>query len=200
MYIFSFESQTLMSTSYQLRLAAVAQQQFSKYHLIRENQDPLASQIAAYWTDIDLKFPGVLVAWSAVFVSWCVKQAGATSQDFPFSQAHSQFVYRAIANAKLGEGSFFGRSITSYAPKVGDILHNNRSGHQFDFQYASTHKAYESHSAIVIEVGTDTRGQYLRTIGGNESDSVGLKEVRLTSAGLVKNPQGVYISIIETML
>ena len=41
---------------------------------------------------------------------------------------------------------------------------------------------------------------YLRTIGGNESDSVGMKEVRLDADGLVKNPAGLYISVIETLL
>ena len=41
---------------------------------------------------------------------------------------------------------------------------------------------------------------YLRTIGGNESDAVGMKEVRLDVNGLVKNPAGLYISVIETML
>ena len=54
--------------------------------------------------------------------------------------------------------------------------------------------------AIVMEVGVDNKGNYLRTIGGNESDSVGMKEVRLDGNGLVKNPAGLYISVIETML
>ena len=54
--------------------------------------------------------------------------------------------------------------------------------------------------AIVMEVGVDNKGNYLRTIGGNESDSVGMKGVRLDGNGLVKNPAGLYISVIETML
>jgi hypothetical protein len=52
----------------------------------------------------------------------------------------------------------------------------------------------------VIEVGSDQRGRYLRTIGGNEDDSVGLKEVRLGANGRVHNPSGLYISVIETLL
>lgn len=189
-----------MATTFQNKLATIALQQFDKYHLLRENQDPLELQIQSYWEDIDRKFPGVDTAWSAVFVSWCVKKAGASDTQFKFSAAHSQFVFQAIANATSDTGVFRGKELKSYAPKVGDILQNNRGKNTFDFSFAKTHKSYESHSAIVIEVGSDTKGKYLRTVGGNESDSVGLKEVRLSSTGLVGNPKGLYIAAIETLL
>ena len=127
-------------------------------------------------------------------------KAGATAAQFKFSAAHSQFVFQAIANATAGVGVFHGHVLTGYAPKLGDILQNNRSGNNFDFAFAAAHSSYESHSAIVIEVGADAKGKYLRTIGGNEADSVGMKEVRLNSAGLVVNSSGLYIAAIETLL
>ena len=37
-------------------------------------------------------------------------------------------------------------------------------------------------------------------MGGNESDSVGMKEVHLDAKGLVKNPGGLYMSVIETLV
>lgn len=188
-----------MPTAFQKKLATIAQTQFDRFRLFRENQEPLASQIRDYWRGIDT-FPGVGVAWSAVFVSWCMKQAGATASQFKFSSAHSRFIHAAIANASNNTGVFHGRELGQHAPKVGDILQNNRSGGSVDFRFAATHKQYKSHSAIVMEVGVDNRGKYLRTIGGNESDSVGMKEVRLTQAGLVRNPNGLYISVIETLL
>jgi hypothetical protein len=189
-----------VSTPFQRALASAAQKQYDRYHLYRENQAPLSGQIRQYWTGLGLAFPGVATPWSAVFVSWCVKQAGATPLQFRFAQAHSRFVHWAIANADSGTGDFRGRDVAAYAPKLGDLLQNNRSGNSYDFAFARTHKAYESHSAVVIEVGSDTKGKYLRTIGGNESDSVGLKEVRLSASGKVLNPSGVYISVIETLL
>jgi hypothetical protein len=189
-----------MPTVFQQKLATVAQQQFEKYRLLRENQQPLAGQIKTYWQQLGLRFPGVSVPWSAVFVSWCVKQAGAKAGQFRFAAAHSRFVHAAIANTKAGAGVFLGRDAAKYAPKVGDILQNNRGKHKFDFAFAATHKAYESHSAIVIEVGADNQGSYLRTIGGNEGDTVGLREVRLSADGLVLNPERVYIAVIETLL
>ncbi|HZR81851.1 MAG TPA: DUF2272 domain-containing protein [Candidatus Binatia bacterium] len=189
-------------TPFQRKLATIAQDQYEKYHLIREAQEPLASQIEDYWKDLGFDFPGVGEAWSAVFVSWCLKQAGATKSQFRFAAMHSEFVRQAIKNASNGNGSgaFLGRPVDQYAPKIGDILQNNRAGNHFDFAYARSHSSYKSHSAIVMEVGSDNKGNYLRTIGGNESDSVGLKEVRLTSSGLVRNPDGLYISVIETTL
>lgn len=189
-----------MQTAFQKKLATIAQGQFDRFHLLRENQAPLSTQIKTYWQDLGFAFPGVGVAWSAVFVSWCVKQAGATASQFRFDQAHARFVHAAIANAQAGTGVFRGRRPSEYAPKIGDLLQNNRSGHRFDFDFAKTHTKYESHSAIVMEVGVDTRGRYLRTIGGNEADSVGMKEVRLTSRGLVRNADGLYIAVVETLL
>lgn len=189
-----------MPSVFQKKLATTAQDQHRRFHLLRENQNPLAAQIARYWTDLGLGFPGTHIAWSAVFVSWCVMQAGASKSQFKFSARHGDFVQAAIAGTDSPQAVFHGRRVSEYAPKVGDLLHNNRSNNTFDFDFAKTHSKYESHSAIVIEVGQDNLGRYLWTIGGNEGDSVGIKEVRLSANGLVKNPKGLYISIIETTL
>jgi hypothetical protein len=188
-----------MSTPFQRLLATTSQNQYNRFHLLRENQPPLNTQIAKYWNDLGLPFQNVSVAWSAVFVSWCVKQAGATAVEFRFAQAHAVFAHWAIQNSVAGTGLFRGHDPARYAPKLGDILQNNRSGHQYDFNHAAANTQYQSHSAIVMEVGTDNVGKYLRTIGGNEADSVGMKEVRLNANGRVKNANGVYISVIETL-
>lgn len=191
-----------MATAFCIRLAKIAEEQHTKFHLIQEDDEPLASQIKRYWTGIGLTFPaiGVREAWSAVFVSWCVKQAGATSAEFLFAAAHSRFVHRAIANAKAGTGVFHGIDVATAKPEVGDIIHNNRLGTDFDFAHAAAHKAYKSHSAIVIETGVDTLGRYALTVGGNESDSIRRVRVALTAAGTIRqrstNP---YISVIKTL-
>ena len=96
-------------------------------------------------------------------------------------------------------GLFKAHDLKTYSPKVGDILQNNRSGNNFDYAYAKANQKYISHSAIVVEVGSDSKGNYLRTIGGNENDSVGLKEVRLDTKGYVKNASAIYICVIENL-
>ena len=79
-------------------------------------------------------------------------------------------------------------------------LQSTRGHGAYTFQYAATHRSYPSHCAIVMEVGVESKGNYLRTICGNESDAVGMKELRLDGNGLVKNAAGLYIAVIESML
>lgn len=158
------------------------------------------SRIKEYWADLGFSFPGVQTPWSAVFVSDCVKSAGATAAQFKFAEAHSTFVHQAITNAKMGTGVTRGYAPSSYAPQPGDIIQNNRSGNHFDFDYAAAHSSYESHSAIVVEVGSRGTQKYAKTIGGNESDSVGMKEVPLNSEGFINDPNKLYISIVQINL
>ena len=87
-----------MPTTFAKKLAATAQKQYDLFHFDSENDPPLANQIEKYWTGLGLSFPGVDTAWSAVFISWCVKQAGATAAEFKFAAAHSVFVHKAIQN------------------------------------------------------------------------------------------------------
>jgi hypothetical protein len=185
-------------TPFAKKLADIALKQWESYHLLREQEPKLAKQIEQYWTGIG-NFTSVQVHWSAVFVSWCVRQAGATSSEFRFAEAHANFVYKAIQNQQNNQGVFRGRRVAEYAPKVGDILHNNRAGNNFNYDFAAQNHQYESHSAIIIEVGVDSKGRYLRTVGGNENDSVGLKEVRLNQNSIIKNTTGLYISIIQCL-
>ena len=59
-----------MPTAFEKRLATLAQAQFDKYRWLRENQEPLAGQIKAYWIDLGLAIPNVAQPWSGLFVSW----------------------------------------------------------------------------------------------------------------------------------
>jgi len=188
-------------SAFALKLAAVAQEQHTKYQLMDEADPELCRQIKKYWTAIGLEFEScVSVPWSAVFVSFCVKQAGATRSEFKFADGHSVFVHQAIQNAIKNTGVFHGLDISVHSPGVGDIIHNNRLGATFDFAYARTHKNYPSHSAIVVEVGQDTDGRYALTIGGNEGDAIRRKVVRLTPQGFViQRANNPFISVIKTL-
>ena len=188
----------MATTEFSKKLAAIALGQYKTFRNMDEAEPKLSKQIKKYWTDLGKTFESVEIAWSAVFVSWCVKEAGASSTEFRFSERHSSFVYRAIENTTNNTGVFKGRKITEYSPKIGDIIHNNRSGNKFDFTYAKTHDSYESHSAIVTETGEDDQGHYVITVGGNEGDSIRQKEIRLDKNGYIiqRNPNP-FICIIE---
>jgi hypothetical protein len=189
-----------MASPFALKLAGIAQDLHDRFHLMDENDPPLTNQIKKFWTSLGLTFPGVDEPWSAVFVSSCVKQAGATKTEFNFNAQHSQFVHTAIQNALNDTGVFRGRPITDHAPGVGDIIQNNRGGSTHGFDFARTHKSYPSHSAIVVEVGVDAQGGFALTIGGNESDSIRSKIVRLNNKGLIKQrDNSPFICVIEDL-
>jgi hypothetical protein len=176
-----------MPTPFAKKLASIAEGQHTQFHMIDEGDSTLCKQIKK-------------VAWSAVFVSWCVKKAEATAAEFKFAAAHSRFVHEAIQNELNGTGVFRGRQIADHAPDVGDIIHANRNGAKFTYDFAKTHKQYESHSAIVVEVGSDSVGRYALTIGGNESDSIRRKIVRLTTTGHIKQrDENPFICVIQNL-
>ena len=183
------------------RLASVAQEQHTKFQFTNEADPKLCKQIKKWTEDIGFAFTSCTsVPWSAVFISWCVKAAGASSAEFKFAMAHSVFVNQAIKNALNGAGVFQGFDITAQAPAVGDIIQNNRRGNKFDFAFARTHKNYESHSAIVVEIGQDNMGGFAFCIGGNEDDSVRRTVVRLNSQGFIKQRDGnPFISVVKNL-
>jgi hypothetical protein len=190
-----------MATSFATKLASIALEQHSKFQFTNEADPLLCSQIKKWTKDIGFPFSSCTkVAWSAVFISWCVKQAGATKQEFKFAMSHSVFVNQAIKNAKNGTGVFQGFEITARKPEVGDIIQNNRRNNTFDFAFAATHSNYESHSVIVVEVGQDSEGGFGFCVGGNESDSVRRSVVRLDAQGFIKQRQGnPFICVIKDL-
>ena len=190
-----------MASTFAKKLATVAQQQHTKFQFTNEADPALCKQIRRWTEDIGFPFNSCTqVPWSAVFVSWCVKQAGATKQEFKFAMAHSVFVQQAIKNALNGEGIFQGFDITAQKPAVGDIIQNNRRGNTFDFAFARTHSRYESHSAIVVEIGQDTQGGFAFCIGGNENDSVRRSVVRLNANGFIKQRDGnPFICVVKNL-
>jgi hypothetical protein len=188
-----------MPSTYALKLASVAEDLHSTFHLQHETDPGLTKAIKSFWADVGEAFPGVSVPWSAVFVSACVKRAGATKAEFKFAAAHSVFVNQAIKNADSNTGVFRGREITAHAPQIGDIIQNNRSGNTFTFKDARKKTDYPSHSAIVVETGTDSGGGFALTIGGNESDSIRQTIVRLDKNGMIKQVGSRFICVIETL-
>jgi hypothetical protein len=188
-------------TPFALKLAKVAQDQHTKFFQKNEADPELCGQIKKYWEAVGVPFTScTTVPWSAVFVSFCVKQAGATATEFQFSPSHSVFVHKAIQNMLNNTGVFRGFDIASHAPSIGDIIQNNRSGGTVNFAFATANSQYSSHSAIVVQTGQDSSGKFALTIGGNESDSIRGTKVRLNNNGfIIQRANNPYISIIKNL-
>jgi len=188
-------------SAFAMKLAGVAEDQHTKFHLLNEADPPLCKQIKKYSNDLHLGSTDcVKEPWSAIFVSWCVMTAGATAAEFKFSKAHSVFVHEAIKNAENGTGVFRGFDISAQAPNIGDIIQNNRGGNKFKFAFAKANTNYLSHSAIVVKVDQDADGRFALTIGGNEGNSIRQTIVRLTSQGFVKQrTNNPFICIVKNL-
>ena len=183
-------------------LARIARGEHDRFHGIDEGDDPLRSRIREYWETTGFPFPedGVETPWSAVFISFCVRKAGAKETEFAFNPQHSVFVHRAIQNAAAGTGVFRAFKITEEAPSVGDIIQNNRTGTRHDFAFAKANKHYPSHTAIVVARGVDGIGKFVLTIGGNETDSIRTKRVPLTEGGLIRQREkSPFICLVKTL-
>jgi len=187
-----------MATKFVNDLVAFTQKEHDEFHMEDEHGAKLSAEIKRFWKDLGFTFPGVSTAWSAVFISDCMKQAGATAAEFTFSPAHSEFVFAAIQNQKAATGVFRGVRITEEAVALGDVIHNNRGGQKITYDFAAKHSAYTSHSAIVVKVDKDAEGRFALTVGGNESDSIRRKRVPLDSNGfIVQRKQNPFICLIK---
>jgi hypothetical protein len=185
------------------RLASVAQEQHDRFRFVNEADPQLCGQIKKWTEDIGSSFTSCTSnahPWSAVFVSWCVKETGATGSEFKFSKRHSVFVHNAIQNAITARGVFHGLEISAQPPNVGDIIQVNRDDARFSFEFASTHSQYASHSVIVIEIGQDSESPFAFCIGGNEGDAIRRTVVRLTPQGFIRQRgRNPFICVIKTL-
>lgn len=197
-----FEASEATPASYVQRLVATANAEFGRLHEISEADEPLRSRVNQYCREIGIEEPSDIsdFAWSATFVSWCVKTAGADATEFKFAPTHAVFVKAAIANANSDTGVFRAKRIDRYRPKVGDIIHRNRGSGRITYEQARSRSNYPSHSAIVVEIGAASGAKFARTIGGNEGDSVRSTKVALTADGFVdQKDNNPFICVIETL-
>ena len=117
--------------------------------------------------------------WSAVFVSFVMKRAGAGNQ-FKYSVAHRDYIRDAIANKKDGKRTapFVGYELNEYAPGVGDLVCASREDEgKLTYCNALTYKSklrglipgkFLAHCDIVVA----RRIGEVDVIGGNVGNSV----------------------------
>lgn len=144
----------------------------------KEGEDPWYKRVGLYWQDgaditgIDGRnhdWP-----WSAAFVSWVMRTAGAGSR-FKYNAQHSVYVAQAIVD-KLHNNTaagYWAVRLNEERPAVGDIVCWAR---QAGISYDNTHGGdYEGHCDIVVEV----QPTQILVVGGNVGDSVTKRPLRL---------------------
>lgn len=157
-------------------LIAAAVRQWLRFHrgAGKETQSPYCSYVREMWQALGMDHDGrdTSVYWSAAFISFIVRNAGAAYDGFKFSARHSKYVHDAIVKKERNQAApFWGHRLDEYAPRLGDLIaqwrHNSRT-----YDEAKTQDNFPSHVDVVVRL-TDS---YAETIGGNVSNSVSMKE------------------------
>ena len=128
--------------------------------------------------------------WSGAFISYVMKQAGFTQDEFNFSDGHIRYVKPAFAEVQ-GYG-FTPKNPLSTRLQTGDLLCYVREGNRvFSVQgfadWMSEHSndgvSLKMHCDIVVGLHGKANNQRAYTVGGNVVQSVTMRQLFLTRRG-----------------
>ncbi|HEX2535212.1 MAG TPA: DUF2272 domain-containing protein, partial [Chitinophagaceae bacterium] len=174
----------------------IANEQFT--HWTRPNgsryneTDPAMTQrLQEYWAAVGLTVTAAQLQnsawqedhpWSAAFISWVMRQAGAGTA-FTYASAHMRYVHAGKQNAeqRAVDNPFWTCAVTNALPEPGDLICRNRGNSRFT--YDTIQSSGTSHCDLVTEV--DYANNRMTVIGGNKSQTVNREIIRLTASGLV---------------
>ena len=127
--------------------------------------------------------------WSAAFISWVMRQAGAGTA-FRYARAHSRYIKAAKDNRLAGNSNpFKAYRVNEVQPRPGDLVCKSRAGS--GATYDNIREGMLTHCDIVTEVQPGR----LLTIGGNVNNSVDRRAVRTDAAGHIAQPG--YFTVIR---
>jgi len=143
--------------------------------------------------------------WSAVFVSWLVREAGFGAEAFTFSDAHADYARAAFATrVRESAGSdtvadagawtapapdpaaYRACDLATTAPRPGDLVCNTRARAAGIDSFAALDEALQAGGSLPMHcdlvVAVDAPGKELQAIGGNVLQSVTLRRLALQPA------------------
>jgi hypothetical protein len=144
------------------------------------------AQGAIFPADVDGDY-----AWSAAFVSYVMRIAGAAGA-FPYSASHATYINIAkqMALQQTSGWIISAERPESYAPLPGDLICLGR-GSARSLRYDDLPAApFPGHCDIVVD--TQVPGT-IAVIGGNVDDAVTMKHVPVTPDGKLANPDGTVL-------
>ncbi len=151
-------------------------------------QEPLSSRVLEYFAFVnrsDIKRPDA-EPWSAAFISFVIKNAGATDDQFPKSQNHAKYILAGLANRLKNRLDapivYFDRN--EVTPQIGDLVGFSRDGgvkNRADIEQFLPDKFFASHTDLVIEAS----GSTIKAIGGNVSQTIKITNIKADAAGKI---------------
>ena len=151
-------------------------------------------RVAQYCKDLD--YPQTLTRFhfSAVFISWCVRQAGFSNAEFPTTDAHRFYIRRG---AKREDRAFAFRTFPfdSVQPEKGDIVSFSRSKHWTYERAVNSSGSLPAESAICL----DMQDRVAKCVVANMPEGMtGFTSLNLASDGyLQQRMKYPYISILR---
>jgi len=162
---------------------------------IKESQRTIRPVLESYWRTGVGWLPSKpnwwsSVPWSAAFISWVMRQAGA-GPAFRYAGGHSYYIAAAKQNRLANSSNpIQAYRISERSPQEGDLVCKSRAGS--GATYDNIRGGMSTHCDIVVA----RQPGKLLTVGGNVSDSVKITEVPIDAAGRIQAP--LYFAVIKT--
>jgi hypothetical protein len=136
-------------------------------------------------------------AWSAAFISYVMRIAGA-GKSFPYAPDHASYINYAARAAQGGIAHplLLAENPASYAPRLGDLVCFPR-GHARDISFADlpTKGNFPAHCSIVA-AGAPLQ---LSVIGGNVDDAVTLQHLHANAAGMLTGNRENWFVVLRVL-
>mgnify|MGYP000194203915 CR=1 FL=1 len=170
---------TLLGNMKRVAEAEQAKWRDSSGTLRKETDESVQTYLNSYWEAVGTtleKKGGNQVAWSAAFISYVVKNSGAS--EFPYSAMHATYIVKSRDNKNSG-GTYpwYGYdALTKEATvDVGDIVcYSNGGG--INTKWEDFKSDTHCHCDVVVSIDEQKKA---RTIGGNVSQTVGGDSLQL---------------------
>ncbi len=191
----SKHSTRVNSAELKRRIVAAAQQEWNSWNSggVRREIDPrMQPTLSQYWRGVGVPVTAQQLAskafqaghpWSAAFVSWVMRQAGAGSA-FRYSASHSTYIAAAKRNRLQNNDNPF----KAYRPSevrvgLGDIVCKGRD--QSGASYDNIRPGMKTHCDVVIAVAPGR----VTVVGGNVNNSVTRRSLPLDAQGRLASPE-----------
>jgi hypothetical protein len=175
------------------RIVHMAKEQLAKWSQGKKTEtDPaMRATLAGYWGAVRKSSAAIeaaidaRAAWSAAFLSWVMREAGAGTA-FRASSAHTAYIAAAKKHRNAGDQSkFWAYRISEARPEIGDLVAKDRKPKGQSVCAGTTYDNVErggvAHSDIVV--GIDSANGKMTVVGGNVNDSVATHLIQLTADG-----------------
>ncbi len=156
-------------------------QRVGEYWWLGQDAGSRESEWTSKYDEFGQLYQGDAPAWSAAFVSYVMRMAGAGTR-FPYSPLHADYINAAVQ----GTGVLRAERPEAYAPQPGDLICVSR-GRARSMRFEDLLGArFFGHCDLV----TAAQPGQLTTVGGNVGGGVTMKHVPTTIAGMLADTEG----------